>query len=163
MFHQPFQRFPGEIEAVEIGVTMLQLGDQPQRMSIVIEAADIFRHRIQRFFTGMAERRVAQIVGQRHRLGQILVSLKRAGQAARQLRHFQRMGQPGAVVIALMLHKDLRLVLETAKRRGVNDAVAVAAVAATGGAFGFGIKTAAALPWAGGVGGMRSRRTDNRA
>ena len=66
MLDQPFQRFPGQIQAVEIGVAMFQLGHQPQRMGIVIEAADIDGHRIQRFLAGMAERRVAEIVRQRH-------------------------------------------------------------------------------------------------
>ncbi len=73
------------------------------------------RHRIERFLARMAERRVTQIVGQRHRFRQVFIGLKRPRQAARQLRHFQRMGQPGAVIIAFMLHKDLGLVLETAE------------------------------------------------
>ena len=137
MLDQAFQRFPGEIEAVEIGIAMLQLGHQPKRMGIVIEAANIRGDGVQRFLAGMAERRVAQVMRQRHRLGQIFVHRQAARQAARQLRHFQRMGQPGAVIIALMLHKDLGLVLEAAEGDGMDDAVAVAAVAGAGGAFGF--------------------------
>ena len=43
MFDQAFQRFPGEIEAVEIGIAVFQLGHQPQRMGIVVEAADVLR------------------------------------------------------------------------------------------------------------------------
>ena len=127
MFDQPFQRFPGEIEAVEIGIAMFQLGHQPQRMGIVVEAANVLGDGIQRLLAGMAEGRVAQIMRQRHGLGQVFIGGKRARQAARQLRHFQRMGQPGAVIIALMLHKDLGLVLEAAEGAGMDDAVAVAA------------------------------------
>ena len=115
MLDQPFQRFPGQIEAIEIGIAMLQLGHQPQRMGIVVEAANVPGHGVQRFLAGMAEGRVAQVMRQRHRLGQVFVHRQGARQAARQLRHFQRMGQPGAVIIAFMLHKDLGLVLEAAE------------------------------------------------
>jgi hypothetical protein len=37
----------------------------------------------------MAEGRVAQVVRQRHRFGQVFIGLERPRQAARQLRHFQ--------------------------------------------------------------------------
>ena len=37
---QPLERFPGQVQPVEIGVAMLQLRDQPQRMGVVVEAAD---------------------------------------------------------------------------------------------------------------------------
>ena len=104
-----------EVEAVEIGIAMFELGHQPQRMGIVVEAADVRGHRVQRFLAGMAEGRVAQIMGQRHGLGQIFVDRQGARQAAGELRHFQRMGQPGAVIIAFMLHEDLGLVLEPAE------------------------------------------------
>src|SRR5689334_14850034 len=63
MLHQAFKSFPGEIQSVKIGIAMLQLGHQPQRMGIVIEAADILGHRIQRFLAGMTERRMPEVVG----------------------------------------------------------------------------------------------------
>jgi hypothetical protein len=36
------------------------------------------------------------------------------------------MGQPGAVMIAFVVEKDLGFLLQPPKRRGMNDAVAVA-------------------------------------
>ena len=74
----------------------------------------------------MAERRVAEIVDQRQRLGEILVEPQRAGQRAGDLRHLDRVGQPRAVVVALVRDEDLRLVLEAAEGGGMDDAVAVA-------------------------------------
>ncbi len=124
-------------------------------MGVVVEAANVAGERVQRFLTGMAERRVAQIVRQRHRLGQVLVGLEQPRQAARQLRHFQRMGQPGAVMVAFMLHENLGLVLEAAEGRGMDDAVAVAAVTGAGEAFGFREKATPAFP---GIGGIRRQR-----
>ena len=80
----------------------------------------------------MAERRVAEVVGQRQRLGQVLVEPELAGQRAGDLGDFQRMGQPGAVVIALVEHEHLGLVLEPAEGGGMDDPVAVAPERAAG-------------------------------
>ena len=74
---------------------------------------------------GMAKRSVPQIVGQRDGFGQILIETQNAGNGPGDLRHFQRMGQPGAVVIPLMVHKNLRFVFQTAKSAGMNDTVTI--------------------------------------
>jgi hypothetical protein len=92
----------------------------------VIEPAGIRHQFIERLFAGMAKRRMAEIMHQRHALGQILVQLESPGQRPGDLRHFDRVGQPGAVVVALMGNKDLGLVLEPPERRGVDDPVPVA-------------------------------------
>ncbi len=60
------------------------------------------------------------------RLGEILVERQRARDRAGDLRHFETVGEPRAVVIALMLHEDLGLVLQPPERRRMDDAVAVA-------------------------------------
>ncbi len=64
----------------------------------------------------MAERRVAEIMHQRDGLGEILVAAQRPGQRAGDLGDLDRVGQPRAVVIALMRDEHLRLVLEATKR-----------------------------------------------
>ena len=74
----------------------------------------------------MAEGRVAEIVHQRHRLGEILVATQRPRQRPRDLRHLDRMRQPCAVMVAFMGNEYLRLVLQPAKGRRMDDAVAVA-------------------------------------
>ena len=100
----------------------------------MVEAAEIGMHRIERAFAGVAEGRMAEIVGERQRLGQILVEPERAGERAGDLRHLQRVGQAGAVMIALVIHEYLGFVLQPAERGGMDDAVAVAAKRAAGGA-----------------------------
>ena len=152
VFDQAFQRFPGQVQAVEIGVAMLQLGYQPEGMGVVVEAADILGYGVQRVFPGMAEGRVAEVMRQRHRLGQVFVYTQGAGQAAGDLGHFQGMGQAGAIIIAFMFHKDLGLVLQAAEGGGMDDAVAVPAIAGAGGAFGFRVKPAPAFGRMGGIG-----------
>ena len=74
----------------------------------------------------MAERRVAEIVGERQRLGQVLVEPQRAGDRAGDLRHLEGMGQARAEMVALVIDEDLGLVLQPAEGGRVDDAVAVA-------------------------------------
>src|SRR5207248_178193 len=76
---------------------------------------------------GVAERRMTEIVSKRKRLGQILVEPQPTSERTGDLRDFERVGQPGAVVVALIEHEDLGLVLEPAERGGMDDSVAIAA------------------------------------
>ena len=80
----------------------------------------------------MAEGRVAEVMGQRQRFGQILVEPERARERAGDLGDFQGVGQPGAVMVALMEHENLGLVREPAEGGGMDDAVAVAAEGVAG-------------------------------
>ncbi len=120
-----FERLPGEVEPIEVAVLAFQLRHDPHTLCVVIETA-VIRHRgVERAFAGMAEWRVAEIVGQRQRLGQILVQPQLARDGARDLRHFQTVRQPCAVVIALVVDEDLRLVGQAAEGGGMQDAVAI--------------------------------------
>src|SRR5215471_10792108 len=81
---------------------------------------------VERFFAGMAERGVSKIMGERQGLGEILVEIKRPAYRARDLRHFEAVRQAGAVVVALVIDKDLGLVRQPAKRGRMDNPVAVA-------------------------------------
>ena len=146
MLDQAFERFPGEVEAVEGRIAALQRGHDAQGLRIVIEAAEGRETLVERALAGMTERRMAEIVGQRQRLGEIFVEAERARQRARHLRHFERMGEPGAVMVALVEHENLGLVLEAAEGGRMDDAVAVAAEGAAALADRLGVQPAAALP-----------------
>ena len=111
---------------------MLQRGHDAQRLRIVVEAAMGLQAVIQRPLAGMAERRMAEVVRQRQRFREVLVEPELPGQRAGDLRHFQRMGQPGAVVIALVEHEHLGLVLQPAERGGMDHPVAIAPERAAG-------------------------------
>ena len=115
-----------EVQPVEIGIAPLKPRYDPQRLGIVVEAAPLLHLLVERVLAGVAERRVAEIVHQRHRLGEVLVAAQRSRQGSRDLRHLDRMGEPRPVVIALIGDEDLRLVLQPAKGSRVDDAVAVA-------------------------------------
>ena len=123
---QALQRLPGQVQPVELGIAPLQPGHDAQRLGVVVEAAERRHAVVERVLAGMAEGRVAEVVRQRQRLGQVLVEPQRAGQRAGDLRHLDRVGQPRAVVVALVVDEDLRLVLQAAEGGGMDDAVAVA-------------------------------------
>jgi hypothetical protein len=55
---------------------------------------------IERALAGMTERGMAEVVGERQRLGQILVKAERARERACDLGDLERMGQTGAKVVA---------------------------------------------------------------
>src|SRR5260221_1842166 len=93
----------------------------------MVEAAMGLQAFVERPLAGMAERGMAEVVGQRQRFRQVLVETELPGQSAGDLRHFQRMGQPGSVMIALVEHKNLGFVLETAKSGGMDHPVAIPA------------------------------------
>src|SRR5690242_967578 len=61
------------------------------------------------------------------------------------LRHLEGVGQPRAIIVSLVLHKHLRLMLQAAECGGMDDAVAVALITASGRTLLFGAKTAAAF------------------
>ena len=74
----------------------------------------------------MAEGRVAQVVGQGNRLGQVLVEPQRPGDGAADGGHFNRVGQPGTEVVARAVEEHLRLVFQAAEGARVDDPRAVA-------------------------------------
>ena len=124
---QAFQRLPGEIEAVELRVAALQRRDDAQGLRVVVEAAGAFEAFVERALAGMAEGRMAEIVRQRGGLRQILVEPERARERARDLHHFERVGEPRAEMVALVIDENLRLVRQAAEGGGMDDAVAIAA------------------------------------
>ena len=103
----------------------------------------------------MAERAVAEVVRQRHRLRQVLVEGERARRGARDLRDLEGVGQAGAEVVALVVDEHLGLVLEAAERGAVDDPVAVALERAAQRALRLGMTAAAAPRRITGVGRQR--------
>ena len=115
----------GEVEPLAVA---LQHVDHPQRVHVVLEAAAaaLAQGRVERLLAGVAEGRVAEVVAEPDRLGQVLVEAERAGDGAGDPAGLQGVGEAGAVVIALGGDEDLGLVLEPAEGLRVDDPVAVA-------------------------------------
>ena len=144
MLDHAFERFPGQVQAVEFGIFALQPRQDPQRLGVVVEAAIVRHAVVERVLAGMAERRVAQVVRQRQGFGQFLVQAQAAADRAGDVRDFQRMGQARPVMVAFVGDEDLGLVLHPAECRRVNDPVAVALEHRARRTFRLGVQAAAA-------------------
>jgi hypothetical protein len=123
-------RFEAEVQPRVLGVTLLQQIDDTQALQIVLEPTGIGGGSavglIERILTGMAEGRVAQVMGQRYRFAQILVQTEPARHRTRHLSHLERVGETRAKEVTLVVEEDLGLVDQAAKGGTVHDAVAVA-------------------------------------
>ena len=120
------ERLPAQIEPVMLGVAVLEPGHDAERLQIVIEAAAAGHLLVEHALARMTEGRVAEIVGERHGLGKIFVEPQRPGDGARHLADLERVRQPGAEMLALVLEEHLRLVLEPTEGGGMDDPVAIA-------------------------------------
>ena len=97
-------------------------------MLVVAEAAPpaLAQARVEHRLAGVAEGRVAEVVAEPDRLGEVLVQPQRARHGARDPARLERVREPGAVVVALRRDEHLGLVLQPPERLGVDDPVAVA-------------------------------------
>ena len=125
MLDQPGNRRLGQVETVELGVAPLKLGDDAQRVAVVVEAAVLGHAGVERVLTGMPEGRMAEIVAERDRFGEVIVEPQGPGEGARDLRHLDGVGEAGAEMVALVIDEHLGLVGETAEGGRMDDAVAV--------------------------------------
>ena len=115
----------GQVEPAPVALQHL---DHPQRVLVVLEAraAALAQSRVECLLARMPEGRMAEVVPQPDRLGQVLVEPEGAGDGAGDPAGLQRVGQPGSVVVALRRDEDLGLVLEPPEGLRVDDPVAVA-------------------------------------
>ncbi len=119
-------RLPGQVEAGEFRVTLLQLRDDAQRLFVVVETAGILHQPVERDLAGVPEGGVSEVVRQADGLDQVLVGAQRPGDGAADLCHLQRVGETGAEVVAFVVDEHLRLVFQAAEGGRVQDPVAVA-------------------------------------
>src|SRR5688572_28105100 len=112
---------PRQVQALTV---VLQHVDNAQALLVVVEAT---RHQFAHHpFAGVAERRVAEVVPERNRFGKLLMQPQHLGNGPRNLRHFERVRQSRAVMVAGRREKHLRLVLQPPERLGVDDAIPIA-------------------------------------
>src|SRR6185503_7094966 len=112
---QALEGFPGQVQPVETRVAPLEERDHPEALGVVVEPAVLPHRPVEGALAGMSERRMAEVMGERERLGEVLVEGQAAGDGARDLYHLEGMGQPSAEMIALVVKEDLGLVLEPPK------------------------------------------------
>ena len=80
---------------------------------------------VERLLARVAERRMAHVVAEPDRLGEVFVQPQRPGDAACDPGRLERVRHAGAEVVAGRVDEDLRLALQPAERLRVEDSVAV--------------------------------------
>ena len=118
--------------AAAVGVAVDRAREDAQRLRVALEPAVLLHQRVEHPLARVAERRMADVVREAHRLDQIRIDRHRRlaapqpdGDRLRDVRHLQRMSQPRAVKIVLPRLKDLRLRLQAPESRGEHHPVPV--------------------------------------
>ena len=117
MLEDALTGFKTQVQTIKARVSLLELVHHAQALQVVLKAAVRCHAFIECVLTGMSEGRVTQVMRQRHGLDQIFVQAQRAGDRAAELRHLQRVRQPGAEQVAFMVQKNLGFVNQPAKSR----------------------------------------------
>ncbi len=73
MLGHALQRLPGQVEAVELGVALLQLGQYAEGLLVVVEAAVGLHGLLKGVLTCVGEGRMPKIVGESAGLRQVLI------------------------------------------------------------------------------------------
>ena len=116
----------GKIQAGKPGIGVLEGLNDPQGEHVVFEALSEWpHHRIELGFSGMPEGRMADIVRQRQRFGQILVQAQHRGHRAGDLRDFDGMRETVAEMVGKAGGEDLGFILKPSKCPRVDYPVAV--------------------------------------
>ena len=126
MLYHALERFPGQVQAVEVGIAVFKAGQHTERLFIVVKPPKFLHRPAKRFFPGMTERGVAKVMREGNRLGEVVIQLQRTRHGPSNLRHLYRMRHPRPEVVTLVIDEDLCLVLELSEGRGMQDPVTVA-------------------------------------
>ena len=104
---------------------MFKILDDAEGMGVVIESAVVRHCFVEGGLAGVAEGRVAQVVGERDRLGERFIGTQGGGEAPRDLGCFQCVRQPGSEMVMQRRREHLRLVFESSESRALDDTMAV--------------------------------------
>jgi len=111
-------------------------------LPIVVKPTFRSQHLGQDPFSRVAKGCVAKVVGERNRLGQILVEAQRTRDGTGNLRAFEGVGQTIPIVVTLVMDEHLSLVLQPPKRSRVDNPIAIALIGSSELVFGLGVEPA---------------------
>src|SRR5579859_1951220 len=127
MLGHAFADFEREVEAGKAGIALLKFLNDAKSVEVVVEAVAETAHlAVQLVLAGMREGRVADVVDQGQRLGEILVESKHGSDSAGDLRDLDGVGQAVAEMVGESGREHLGFGFKTAEGARVDDAVAVA-------------------------------------
>src|SRR5271165_6625803 len=119
------------------GIPLFEVLDDTECVKIVVKAEAVFPHGgVEGALSGMAKRRMADIVDQRQGFGQVLIQAQGTGRGARDRRDLESVGETAAEVVGVAVGENLGFASHAPERAGVSHASAIALESA---AIGMGI------------------------
>ena len=122
--NNPVAHLPAKVQALAV---LFQVVHHPQALAVVGKPAGA--QPVQCALPRVAVWGVAKIMPQGNGFGQVLIQPQGAGNGSGNLADFQRVGQPGAVVVALRRKKHLCFLLQPPETFTVQNSVPVTLVA----------------------------------
>ena len=77
MLYHALEGFPGQVQAVEVGIAVFKAGQHTERLFIVVKPPKFLHRPAKRFFPGVAEGGVAEVMREGDRLGKVVIQLQR--------------------------------------------------------------------------------------
>ena len=145
MFGEAFADFPGEVEAGEVGVFVFEEFDDAEALAVVFESAVVGHELVEGLFAFVAERGVAEVVGEGDGFGEVFIEVESLGEVSGDGGDFDGVGEARAEAATGAVEEDLGFVAELAEGAGVDDSVAVALVGGSPVFFGFGVASASGV------------------
>jgi hypothetical protein len=137
MFLQSFKHLMGEVEPLTLGITLLEDLHDPEALLVMIEPALILHEAVERFLSGVAERRMSQVMGKGDGFRKVFIQTECPCDRSADRSNLDRMGESGAVMIPLAVKEDLGLAIQASEGGAVDNAVAVPLVAGSEGMLRF--------------------------
>src|SRR5690606_31951681 len=123
---QTFENFPAQVEPRMRNVRAVEPHHDAKRMLVVRVAPLRGESGVERLFTAVPERRVADVMRQAQCLREILVEAECPGDDSPDLGNLKAMRQANPEMVAVRRNENLGLSGETPERDRMDDAVAVA-------------------------------------
>ncbi len=149
MLQDSLAGFERQVQPGEIRILFFELVGNSQRLQVVLKSAIGLHAAIQRILTRVPEGRMTEIMREADCLDQLLIQTEAARDGSTDLCDLERVCQPRAVMIALVVDEYLSLVHEATKRGAVDDPVPIALILAAIRMGRLRIAPAAAVPLAG--------------
>jgi hypothetical protein len=119
MFQDALPGLEGQVEAVKVGIALLQSIYHTQTLQVVLKATPAVRRLpeclIEGVLASMSERRVAKVMRQANGLGEFLVQAKTTSDRSCDLGYLQTMRETRTEEITLVVDEDLSLVEQLSK------------------------------------------------
>jgi len=125
VFCQAESGFIHEIQTREIWVWVFEYFDNSQSLPVVLETSEFCHKVVEGIFTGVSERRVSEVMGERYCLGEAGVQAEVFCDGSCNLSDFDAVSKSGSVVVVESRGEDLCFSFESSESGAMNNSVTV--------------------------------------